>query len=130
MAFLFSNTILEGAFVFLLGIILVGLVRTWQKRAPPYFSPVSRLPGPPNHKFLFGNIVQIGSEYADLTQEWLAQYGRTFRFFGSFRVRFLFSSHFIESCLMLMIYLHIGAAAVHDGPAGNQPCHHTLYGLL
>lgn len=85
MALLPFGSFKEGAVALLVGTVLVLLVKVWRSVVPVYFSPLRRLRGPPNGELLFGNIKQLGSESAELNQEWIAQYGRSFRFYGPFR---------------------------------------------
>ncbi|RPD78584.1 cytochrome P450 [Lentinus tigrinus ALCF2SS1-7] len=77
-----SNSFVEGALVLLSGMFLVFLVKKLRKLAPRYFSTVNRLRGPSSHSFLFGNLKQFGADHTELTQEWIAQYGRSFRVWG------------------------------------------------
>ena len=86
MDFLTSSTLKEGALVLLLGTVLVGFIQTCRSVLPRYFSTVSRLPGPPAKSLLFGDLLRIGAESADRTQQWLREYGRTFRLYGPLMV--------------------------------------------
>ncbi|RDX45658.1 cytochrome P450 [Lentinus brumalis] len=92
MALLPFGSFKEGAVALLVGTVLVLLVKVWRSVVPVYFSPLRRLRGPPNGELLFGNIKQLGSESAELNQEWIAQYGRSFRFYGPFRAPRLFTT--------------------------------------
>ncbi|KAI0688728.1 cytochrome P450 [Cerioporus squamosus] len=87
-----SGSLAEGALVLLLGTVLVVLVRALRSFLPVYLSTIGRLPGPPNESLLFGNIKSLGAEAVDRTQEWIAQYGRTFRFYGPFGTPRLFTT--------------------------------------
>ena len=66
-------------------------------------SPLRQLPGPPSQSWLYGNLKYIlESGQSAAWDEWMATYGKTFRYPSTFNVNIL--SWCPQLCPMFMIY--------------------------
>ena len=77
---------MTSVLLLLAGALVVFLARILKAVVPRWLSPFNRLRGPPSGHWLFGNFIQVGSDYPHLHAKWFEEYGPTMRTTGMLNV--------------------------------------------